>query len=39
MANNWKKTIGRHNDYNEKDLLESKTNHRIEITNVLSLVN
>jgi hypothetical protein len=28
MANYLKKTIGRHNDYNEKDLLLSKINHK-----------
>jgi hypothetical protein len=33
------KTIGRENDYNEKDLLLSKINHRIKIENVFSLVN
>ena len=27
------------NNYDEKDLLESKINHRIQITNVFSLVN
>ena len=31
--------IGRQNDYNEKDLLLSKINHRIKIENVFSLVN
>ena len=35
----FKKTIGRQNDYNEKDLLEPNINHRIKITNVFSLVN
>ena len=35
----FEKTIGRQNDYNEKDLLLSKINHRIKIKNVLSLVN
>jgi hypothetical protein len=32
MANNLKKTILRQNNYNEKDLLESKINHRVKIT-------
>ena len=47
MANNLKKrledkTIRRQNDYNEKDLLETKINHRIKLQYVLyvfSLVN
>jgi hypothetical protein len=38
MANNLKKTFGRQSEYNEKDFIESKINHRIQITNVISLV-
>ena len=36
MANNLKKTIVRQNNYNEKDLLESKINQRIQFTNALN---
>jgi hypothetical protein len=35
----FKKTIGRQNHDNEKDLLLSKINHRIKIENEFSLVN
>ena len=33
MEKNLKKTIVIQNNYDEKDLLESKINHKIEITN------
>jgi hypothetical protein len=40
MANNLnKKNDCKTNNYNEKDLSESKINHRLKITNVFSLVN
>ena len=39
MANDLKKRLYEKNNYNENDWLESKINHRIEITNVFSLVN